>query len=375
MYQFNGPKDPSCNYPSGPLLGQYGYALNFFCPHPAVLPASPSLLGDVALDRIIDELYITDGTSIARTQSFGTIVAGFDAILPGTGMGALTGLGCDAAGGLLWVTDGVFAAAYLPPPDPGCPMGASVAQGPFALPLTGGALATDIDWDSQTGSLWVCDTAGRVTNVTTSGALGSFGSFNAVAASPCGLSPLLHGIAVDASAPAGTVYVTDGSTVAYLTATGGGAPATPTFYSPGPCNPALGPYKGLAFDAHGTLYGSASNGIFPILGASQPSIVPNPAFEILVAGAKKNTFCGLAWSVLPQCPFVPLGNAKLYILLLPSSLIGIKVVPDTGLVYWPLPIPANVPIGQSLFFQAVTFDPATSLFASTPGLEVRTSFP
>src|SRR5262245_44382732 len=70
MLQFNVPKDPACNYPSGPLLGQYGYALPFPCPHPAVLPAAPSPLGDVALDKVNDELYITDGTSIARTQSF-----------------------------------------------------------------------------------------------------------------------------------------------------------------------------------------------------------------------------------------------------------------------------------------------------------------
>jgi hypothetical protein len=375
MLQFNGPKDPACNYPSGPLLGQYGYALNFFCPHPGVLPAAPSLLGDVALDRGNDELYITDGTSIARTQSFGTIVAGFDAVIPGSGLGALTGLGWDATSGWLWVTDGPQAAAYLTPADPGCPVGASIVVGPFALPLGAGALATDIDWDPQTNSLWVCDNQGIVTNVLPNGALGSFGAFNASATSPCGLGTVLHGLAVDTGAPAGTVYVTDGVKVAYMSALGGGGPATPTFYSPGPCNPALAPYKGLAWSASGTLYGTASNGFFPILGASEPSIVPNPDYSIIVAGAKKNTFCGLVWSVAPLCPFVPLGNGKLYVLLLSNSVLSVKLVPDTGLVTFPLPIPPSVPIGQSLYFQGLTFDPTNSNISSSPGLEIRTSFP
>ncbi|TAJ18877.1 MAG: hypothetical protein EPO68_07145, partial [Planctomycetota bacterium] len=242
MVQFNGPKDPACNYPSGPLLGQYGYALPFFCPHPGVLPAAPSPLGDVALDKISDELYITDGTSIARTQSFGTIVAGFDGMIGG--MGALTGLGYDATNGWLWVTDGAQAAAYLPPPDPGCPMGATIVSGPFALPLGAGAVATDIDWDPQTNTLWICDTTGVVSQVLVGGGLGAFGAFNAAAVSTCGLALGLQGLAVDSGAVAGTVYVTDGAKIAYLNAAGGGGPAAPTFYSPATCNPALAPFKG-----------------------------------------------------------------------------------------------------------------------------------
>lgn len=375
MVQFNGPKDPACNYPSGPLLGQYGYALPFFCPHPGTLPAAPSPLGDVALDKVNDELYITDGTSIARTQSFGTIVAGFDAVIGGSGMGPLTGLGWDATNGLLWVTDGTQAAAYLTPPDPGCPMGASIVAGPFALPLGAGAIATDIDWDPLTGTLWTCDTTGKVSNVLVGGGLAGFGVFDAVAASPCALAPGLQGLAIDSGSVAGTLYVTDGATVAYLTAAGGGGPANPTFYSPGPCNPTLAPLKGLAFDAHGTLYGSASHGIFPIIGANQASIVPNPSFSITVAGAQKNNFCGLFWSAAPLCPFLPIGTGKLYLFMLPNSLLQVKLVPDTGLVDFALPIPPTVPIAQSLFFQALTYDPVTTTIRSTPGLELRLSLP
>lgn len=372
-YQFNGPQSGPCSYPSGPLLGQFSYTNPYFCPHPAALPAAPSLLGDMAVDRQHSELWITDGLSISHSQSFGTIIAGF-AVNPGDFVpGALTGLGYDSQTNFLWITDGTSVAAIVPPPDPGCPGSPSFAVPAFALPLAPGATATDVEWDPASNMLWISDDQGFVSQVTLAGALGPAGRVAISSASPCPLGPVLQSIALD-TVTNDALYATDGAQV-YRADRLTGAPASPTFYSPAPCSSAMGPYKGLGFAATGTLYGTASNGIFPAIGASYPSVVPNPQFEVMVVGAKKNELCGLVIGFGPLCPFLPLGNGKVYTLFAPNGVLAIQVVPATGLVTFHLPLAPSVPIGAIVYLQGLTYDPATAKISSTPGIQFGTSYP
>jgi hypothetical protein len=151
--QFNGPKAGACNFPSGPLLAQWGYAAPYFCPVPDVLAPAPAVLGDIAANRFMDTLWMTDGSEFAEYAAYGTVLSGFE-ILPGDVLpGPVTGLGYDPGADLLWITDGTQAAAMQPPPQPGCPQLPNVVWPAFALPIGAGATATDIDWDAKSGSL------------------------------------------------------------------------------------------------------------------------------------------------------------------------------------------------------------------------------
>jgi hypothetical protein len=213
-----------------------------------------------------------------------------------------------------------------------------------------------------------------VTQVLAGGALGPFGSFSAVAASPCPIGPALQGLAVDAAAPPGTLYVTDGSSVYRLSA--GGGPAAPTFYSPAPCNaPPVAPLLGLGFAATSTIFGSASSGFFPSIGAHGQSVVPNPAYAIEMGGGHAGDLAALLVGTAALCPAIPVLGGLLSIAPATSPVLAATVVPLTGFFSQPTPIGPAVPPGITVFLQWFTIDPATLAVKSSPGLEIATALP
>lgn len=304
------------------------------------VPPPVGLLGDSAVDALNDVVWITDGLILSAYVDGASIT---NVPVPaGTLLGGpVTGLGFDSANGLLWLTDGTSAAA-IPAPGPGCPGLPLATIAPFVLPL-GGALALDVAWDSWTGTLWVCDNTGIVTNVTTAGAIGPAGSF---APSSCGLGTVLSGIAFDSAT--GNLFVTDGVGIEYVTPTG--APAPPTFYAPGsPCvtPPPPGPpaaLSGLAYSPRPRRYGSAcatagSPPNIDFVGSFSTS--PNPAFGINLSGALPNTPTVLMLSPGAPCPSLPWGACE--VLVFPFTLALFTTTDGTGKAAFPLPIPAYAP--------------------------------
>jgi len=376
VVMFNGPKSGACNYPPGPLLALFPSTSNFPCGKLAVPPALPDPRGDIAYDREGDMLWVTDGLVVAEMQSFGTIVRSFS-LPPGQYLpGPLTGLAYDGVNDVLWITDGKVAAGVTPPPPPGCPFSPTVAfvHGPFALPIGAAFRVSDIDWDSALQCLWMCDDAGLVQNVTASGAFGPVPPFLPFVSAPCPLSVPLQGIAVDASAAPGTLIVTDGTTTYRVSATTQ-SPAPTSFAFPQPCNTAPFPLKGLAFAAVGTIYGSASNGIFPAIGASQQPLIPNPNFSVTVVGAKQGHFVGLLASGQSLCPAGNVLGAPDYVGFATASIMGVKFVPSNLPIDFAIPLPNGIGAGIQVFFQGYELDLATLALDSTPGLCLRTARP
>lgn len=327
----------ACGYPSPsadvwvlPDPGSSCGTIGPFTPPPA------GVLGDSAVDVLADVAWITDGATLSAYVDGASITN--VAVPPGLLLpGPVTGLGCDSAGGLLWLTDGKVAAA-IPVPGPGCPALPPPTAGPFALPLTG-TLALDIAWDSWTNTLWVCDDGGVVTNVTTTGALGPAGSF--VPAS-CGLGATLTGIAFDSAT--GNLFVTDGVGIEYVTPTG--APAPPTFYTPAsPCAspPPPGPpaaLSGLAFAPRPQRYGGAcaTAGSAPFIDfVGSFSTSPNPSFGITLSNALPSTTAALLISPGAPCPALPWGACD--VLVFPFTLAFFTTTDSSGQAGFPLPIP------------------------------------
>jgi hypothetical protein len=376
VVMFNGPKSGACNYPPGPLLALFSSTSNFPCGKLSVPAALPDPRGDIAYDREGDMLWATDGAVVAEMQSFGTIVRSFS-LVPGDILpGALTGLAYDGVGEILWITDGKFAAGVIPPPAPGCPFSPVVAlvHGPFALPIGPTFQVTDLDWDPALQCLWVCDNAGLVQSLTTTGAPGPLPPFLPFASVPCPMSVPLHGLAVDSSAAPGTLIVTDGTTT-YRVSAATQSPAPPSFAFPQPCNTSPFPIKGLAFAAVGTIYGSASGGIFPAIGASQQPLIPNPSFSVTVVGAKQGHFVGLLASGQSLCPAGNLLGAPDYIGFATAQVMGVKFVPSNLPIDFALPLPPGISAGIQVFFQGYELDIATLELDSTPGLCLRTARP
>ncbi len=367
VVEFTGPAG-ACGYPTGPVLGAFPTAAPFICPiaGPAPLP-----LGDVAVDRIADTVFVTDGVIITEYTAAGAPVNGF--IVAGLGIvpGPLTGLGYDPLAGMLWITDGVFAAGILPPPPPGC--AAPLVAVP-AFPLAAAGLVTDIAWDPLTGSLFMCDLGGAITNVFPGGAPGPFGAFPAAAGGCFGVAPGLQGIAVDTSGPPGVLYVTDGLVVSYLLAVG--APAPPTFYSSAPCSATPALLNGLAFTARPINYGTGADttGLLPpVAGAIGQSWSGNGGFALTLTGSVPGSFARALYSVGgPLCPAVPVLGLPLLIAP-PINRLGTVPVSAVGFATVPASL-ATVPPGISVFTQWVAITPVPSLQVSN-GLEFTTTLP
>lgn len=389
----DGFTDPAgaCNYPGGPQLSQANYVSGAppGCAAPAgPVPGPPALVGDIAVNLIDDTFWITDGFSVTEYDSPATAFNGFDAS-PGIYLNnPITGLGFNSAINTLWMTDGVRAIEVIPPSEGTCPSFATTVTPPFDLPVTPPNQATDISWDPITSSLFVCDDAGFVHNVLPGGAAGPFPTFQPATSAPCALGGSLQGLVVDRAANvAGTMWVTDGSTIYYVSAATGG-PANPTFYAPNACSfgTGFGTMMGLAANYTAIGFGSPSGGQnpfpfpfngFPAIGSSGHSIVPNPGFELAVAGARVGELGALYIGVESICPGIPIDNGELLINLGTSFFIASFVADENGLATVPLPLPPGLKTGVTLMAQMILLelDFATPFFgiSTTRGLAFTTT--
>ena len=367
--EFTGPPAPPCGYPSGPGVFGFPTPAPFLCATagPVGLP-----LGDIAVDKRNDTVWVTDGFVFTEYNAAGAPIRSFP--LPAFAPGPASGLGFDTIAGDLWVTDGAIAWSMTPPPAPACGVAPPVlTTPPFALPVP--AFATDIEWDSRTGTLWVCDLSGQVTNVVVGGGFGPFGFFNGAAL--CPLAPALQGIAVDdASAALGVVYVTDGVGVAYLDAATGGGPAPLTFYTTANCfpQPSGGVLAGLAFTAHAIAYGAGSTnagGVGPVLAGIGHTTSPNPGFAMALTGAAPGGLAALFYGQIgAACP--PIGVAGVSLLVIPPlfAVGGSVPVPASGALTLAAPIPPGI-VSASFFLQCVVVAPP--LLQLSNGLELTGS--
>lgn len=369
LVEFVGPPQGPFGHPSGPELARRPTSLAFPCATPSAFGPPPFVLGDVAVDKVADTVWVTDGLTVTELTPEGEVLRSFDQPVGSVLPGLLTGLGCDSRLGLLWMTDGDSAVAVLPPQAPGCGQGPTVAVGPFPLPI--GTTATDLEWDPQLMALWVCDDAGRVLHVEIDGTLGLFGAYSGTSA--CGLSPRLQGLALDGAVGSGRLYVTDGSGVAYLEL--GGAAGPPRFYMSQACTAAPGALLGLASSARGIPFDRAASppGLAePRIRAQGQSLIGG-GVEVFVE-CQADTTAYLVLSDHPHCP--PPSLPGLSIDLLPPldchlsfigsapigpSGVGSVTVPVAGftaigrrfLVHWIVPVaPRGVQLTSRLHFSA-----------------------
>jgi hypothetical protein len=348
-----GPPGGACAYPNGSSLGGFATTL----PHPCatVGPFTMGPLGDVAIDKVTDTLWATDGTLVTG-YSLTTITVSSSFLLPAGAIlpGPLTGMGFGA--GLLWITDGAFVAGVIPPAFPGCGMLPAVVAPPFPVPAPLVPLA-DLDFDPATGTLWTCSGAGGlVGNVLVGGAIGPGGVFPGIV--PCALSPVLTGIAVDTTRPGflgmpTTLYVTDGIKVSAIAP--GGVSAPPSFHAPAACWAATGfPAVGLAFALHGVTYGTGTDpgGVSPPLTFTfGQSTIPSATFGLGFIGADPTpgTSAALFVAFAPLCPSLTgLGGNSIY--ALPTLLIGPLPVVG-GALTLPAALPPTPFIGVPIYAQ------------------------
>lgn len=302
-------------------------------------PPAGGLLGDSAQDVLTDTQWMTDGLTIVGYQ--GGVATRTWVVPPGSLFpNPITGMGYDNENARMWLTDGATALA-ISTPGVGCPTAPSVVVASFALPTAG--VATDIEWDSWSDSLWICDDLGVVTNVAIGGAIGGFGSFVPTA---CTLTPPLTGIAFDTGT--GNLFIGDGAIFEYVDRTG--APAAPTFYAPNaPCAspPPPGPpalLSGLAFSPRPQKYGAACATIGgpPEIGhVGSFSVTPNAAFGITMTGAQPNSNAALVLGLDSFCNAFTWGVCEL--LAFPILLVLPTTTDALGDASMPLPIPAFPP--------------------------------
>lgn len=371
VFQHAGPSAGACNYPFGPLASSFPFAVGSCSPAPFSPP--PSLLGDIAVDRVNDHVYVTNGALVGVQTPAGIAVTSFPVSIPT--MGGLTGMGFDGLGGLLWVTDGIQAAA-LQPPTTSC-AAPSLVVPPFALPgvaVTG--LYTDIDWDSASQSLLLCSANGFVASVLVGGAPGPHGLFP-VAPGSCPLPLPLTGIAVDAAAApgSGAFFVGSATMSAYLLP--GDVPAPLTFYRTATCATVPIPFcSGLAFAARPISFGQGdgAGAPTPFITSTGQSLSPSPGFAIQLFTASSFDLALLFHGVDAACPAFELPPPVLLALAPTPSLIFAGVTSATGTATANLPLPSGMSPPQSHFFQWFVVS-AEGEITSSAGLEASIALP
>jgi len=371
LYELTGPPDSTCQYPTGPVIFSKDTSFNGVppglnaCIPPLNIPSLSDPAGDVAVDMLTDHFWITDGMGIMEISARGLVRANFT-IQPGDILpGVLTGLGYDSRGRILWCTDGVSVVGVTTPTPPGC-AGAvlTVVVPAFTLPIAG--IATDVEWDPFTSSLWVCDDTGMVYNLQIGGAPGPLGSFSVFGLTECSLSQNLQGLAVDMMSSVGTgrLYVTDGQQIFHFDAPGIAAPST--FAVPTACWPApVGELKGLGFAARANAFGRGSDPpadhmIASIHGLGQTTSPSYIFSSVLQDGSYASTgFLLMSNGFL--CPSVNLfatgpGDLGIPLFITPQPLVILwsGIIPATdhgrGLAI-PTPIPTGVPLGATVYEQ------------------------
>jgi hypothetical protein len=316
VIEMSGPPAGACGYPDGPVASSFNYVQPAVCganPVPGVFEVGPAnvQVGDVAVDREKDIVYVTDGSAIAAYDAnSGALIEHFTAV--GLGLSVpLTGLGFDAQTGWLWISDLDEVAACEP-------MGncAPLPRWLASMPPVGLGNLGDVDMDPQTGELWVCDDMGQVARF----ALGAAVFTNLInvaglgGACGGGLGPTLSGLCMDASENATVLAVTDGPRVVRFSVVGLGAfgPAPSSFAFPSSCwpNPAVPPLQGLAYAAHAVTYGPGALQ----LDVTGQSVLPGAITLVGQGGA-----AGAAWVLFDLGAACPPINLLGQPLLLPAG--------------------------------------------------------
>lgn len=377
VFETTGPPVGPCLYPTGPIVGVFPTLQAFPCPTPGA-PIAP-LAGDVAVNRVTNTSWVTDGMFISGYTPAGVVFNSFLALGPVL-PAPLTGLGFDGPGGVLWATDGALVTGVTPPAAGCFPGPAAVVFPPFPIgPLAGPA--TDIDWDPTTGLLWVCDAGGLVSNWFPGGLPGPFPPF--VVPAFCPLGPLT-GIAVDSGAsaalPPTVLWVTDGAMIAYvMTPPPLPGPAPLTFHTTVPCQPTVAPLTGLAMTARPIAYGFGADTTAapaPVLGAIGQTVVPNPGFAFTVTGSVPGSTALVYASVGPLCPpFFLYGVLPLQILPAPLFFVGAMPIGAGGAGALAVPIaPGGLGLGVMYTVQSFVLTPIPS-FQITNALEFTGNMP
>lgn len=361
--QMTGPPAGPCAYPSGPLIGGFPYAAPFGCATAG--PFGGLNGGDITIDRVADTVWVTDGMWITNYTKAGVPLSSFPTPLT-TGCRGL-GWSSLGAGSVLWVTDGSVFGAILPPPAPGCGGFGTWVVGPNPVAFPG--MATDIDHDPLSGTIFISNSNGLVSNQTIAGAPGPWGIFAPGGCFGGGLT----GICVS-SPGLKALYVTNGQTVAHIGF--GGGLYGPTFYTPNPCFSWAGaaPISGLAHDCAPIRYGQGcDNTLFtiPTIGAVGEALTPNPTFAITLGNSDPgNAFLLVGTSAACPAPFFM--NCR--ILVAPIS-FTIGPIPHGGPnVVLPAALPPAIPLPISIYTQWVNMKTAGGV-ETTAGLEFSIGLP
>ncbi len=340
--QMTGPAAGPCAYPSGGLLNSFNYNVAFPCPTAG--PYTTAAGGDITIDRVNDTVWVTDGLWTTNYTKAGVPLESFISPIPTM----ITGLGWGQLGAanVLWITDGFMFAAIQPPPPIGC--GAVPIFVVPPTPVTFPGMATDIDYDPRTGTLFMSNSNGLVSNQFIGGAPGPYGVF---APGGC-FGGGLMGICVDTPG-CKALYVTNGQTVAHINFGGGLYP--PTFYTPNPCFSWAGaaPITGLAHDCSPIRYGNGCDSTaftIPVHSSVGEAVSPNPAFTLLMS----NSDPGNAYLLVgtnAACPGIPFMGCS--ILVNPISLVFGPYPHVAPNFTFPAPLPPGMPCPLSIYTQFV----------------------
>jgi hypothetical protein len=298
----------------------------------------------------------SDGINLTMTTPGGGYVTsgpvGGGAVLAGM----ITGVACDGAADIYYISDGFSYAGVGIPPGPAACAPPPLLVGPFPNPIPG--IICGLGFDPCTGTLWMCDPTGRVTNLAIGGAV--VGGF---AASPP-LAPTLSGLTVDTANR--SIVVTDGTGIAAFTPTGALVAPTPFYLSANPYPAPLwaATLDGLGFSLRPQNYGTncSPGGFSPTIGwAGGHTWAGNPTFTITQTGAEPIALSYLFVSFGYSCPPIPFGCGGIWLAAPFYTILPVGFTSATGSITLPAalpapaPAPCGIPVGVPLFFQFANF--------------------
>ncbi|MEW6741739.1 MAG: hypothetical protein AB1486_03185 [Planctomycetota bacterium] len=354
-YKLNVPPVPPAgcpaNVPFGPTIGFGGSAVdnngNVFS-------------GGAARPAFVH----SDGFTLEMTDYNGAYITSMPVPVGYVLQGPITGVGYDSASDIIWITDGFNAAGVgILPACPRPPV--IVPAFPIMSPV--GAPQWGLDWDPCKATLWACDIAGNVSQYLIGGAIIS--TFNVAAVFP----PRLTGLAVNVTN--GHIQVTDGISFGEFLPVGALAPAGPFYLSANayPIQLWAAPVSGLGFSLRPQDYGKnckPGGGAGPTIGwGGGYPFAGNAGFTISETGATPQSRAILVYGFNYSCPGLVVGGCPGGMLWIapPLRLLGVGVVPGTGTVTLPAPIPpaaggaCGFPVGVPLFMQFVNLLPTGGL--------------
>ncbi|MGQ0552705.1 MAG: hypothetical protein ACT4PU_05750 [Planctomycetota bacterium] len=368
-----GPPWVPCGYPNGPGNDTLSFTDAGLCGSVPTFAGPPGgLLGDVAVDRKNDRIYMTDGTTIGCFTPAGTQL---NLMHSGSlGLGPLTGLAFDSDAELLWVSDGAEIGLAFPSLMGSCsPPGLA-----WSFPATGLGFVTDVAWHPSTARVYALDSDGNVAAYDAFGAT-EVSPYPAAGLANCLIPAPFTGLAVDMATgceggdPA--LFLTNGFGVSYEHS--GGVPAGFEFYAPLNCFVWPGqPTQGLDFAARPITFGTSTG---PQIGTSGgQSVLPNPAFTVTLTGGPRNGQAYLIYGVGAACPALNYKGNPWYVD--PSfTPIGPLAVSPSGTLTLPLALPTpggSLPCGTTIFMQWVCKAPGGGgAWTTSQGLEFTTAMP